>query len=103
MGLEEELSYLYSRMRRKSARSALAGAGRIIHHIQWQYPPSLEASNVAVQRLLVQQPVQQRRRKTANIGDTQRTSDPGMKHAEDVSEGWRTRSSVSRMRYHPSP
>jgi hypothetical protein len=60
----------------------------------------LEASNVALQRLLVQQPVQQRRRKTANIGDTQRTPDPGMRHVEDVSERWRTCSSVSRMRYH---
>jgi len=48
--------------------------------------PSLEAANVAVGRLLVQQPVQQRRRKTANICDTQRTPNPGMKHAEDVSE-----------------
>jgi hypothetical protein len=57
------------------------------------------ASNVAVQRLLVQQPVQQRRRKTADFGDTLRTPDPGMKHAEDVSERWQTRSSVSRMRY----
>jgi hypothetical protein len=61
--------------------------------------PSLEASNVALQRLLVQQPVQQRRRKTVNVGGTQRTPDPGMKHAEDASEHWRTRSSVSRMRY----
>jgi hypothetical protein len=60
---------------------------------------SLEASNVALQSLLVQQPVQQRRRKTANSGDTQRTPNPGMKHAEDVSEHWRTCSSVSRMRY----
>jgi hypothetical protein len=56
---------------------------------------SLEASNVALQRLFVQQ----RRRKTANIGDTQRTPNPGMKHAEDVSERWRTLPSVSRMRY----
>ena len=60
--------------------------------------PSLEAANVAVQRLLVQQPVQQRRRKTAYIGGTQRTPNPGMKHAEDVSEQQRTRSGVSRMR-----
>src|SRR5215472_4674635 len=52
--------------------------------------PSLAASNVVVQRLLVQQPVQQRRRKTAYIGGTQRTPDPGMKDAEDVSERWRT-------------
>jgi hypothetical protein len=59
----------------------------------------LEASNVALQRLLVQQPVQQRRRKTANIGDTQRTPNPGMKHAEDVCERWRTSPGVSRMRY----
>ncbi len=47
--------------------------------------PSLEA-NVALQRLLVQQPVQQRRRKTAYIGEAQRTPDTGMKHAEDVCE-----------------
>ncbi len=45
--------------------------------------PSLEASNVTIQRLLVQQPVQQRRRKAAYIGDTQRTPDPGIKHAEE--------------------
>jgi len=58
------------------------------------------ASNVALQRLLVQQPVQQRRRKTADIGDTQRTPNSGMKHAEDVCERWRTCPSVSRMRYY---
>jgi hypothetical protein len=52
--------------------------------------PSQEASNFALQRLLVQQPVQQRRRKTAYIGGTQRTPDPGMRHAEDDSERWRT-------------
>jgi hypothetical protein len=56
--------------------------------------PSLYASNVALQRLLVQQ----RRRETADMGDTQRTPNPGMKH-EDVSERWRTLQSVSRMRY----
>src|SRR5437763_1019898 len=50
----------------------------------------------------VQQPVQQRRRKIANIDGTQRTPDPGMKHAEDVCEHWRTLPSVSRMRYHLS-
>jgi hypothetical protein len=61
--------------------------------------PSLEASYVALQRLLVQQPVQQRWRKAADFGVTPRTPNPGMKDAEDVSERWRTRSSVSRMRY----
>ena len=37
MGIQDEVSYLYSRMRRKSARSAFAGADQIIHHFQWQY------------------------------------------------------------------
>ncbi len=61
--------------------------------------PSRQGSNIALQRLLVQQPIQQRRRKTADIGDTQRTLNPGMKHTEDVCEHRQTRSSVSRMRY----
>ena len=37
MGIQDEVSSLYSRMRRKSARSAFAGADHIIHHFQWQY------------------------------------------------------------------
>src|SRR5215831_6850705 len=61
-------------------------------------------SNITLQVDVVQQPIQQRRRKAADIGDTQRTPDPGMKDAEDVSERWRTLSGVSRMRYsHPLP
>jgi hypothetical protein len=55
-------------------------------------------SNTAVQ----ENAVQQRRRKTAHIGDTQRTPEPGNKHAESISEHLRTFPSVSRMRYHPS-
>lgn len=51
---------------------------------------------------MVVAPIQQRQRNAAYIGGTQRTPDTGMKHAEDVSERWRTPSSVSRMRYsHP--
>ena len=37
LGLQDELPYLDSRMRRKPARDAFAEAGRIIHHMQWQY------------------------------------------------------------------
>ena len=37
MGRQDEVSSLYSRMRRKSARSAFARADHIIHHFQWQY------------------------------------------------------------------
>ena len=36
-GLLDEVAYLYSRMRGKPDRNAFEGAGRIIHHIQWQY------------------------------------------------------------------
>jgi hypothetical protein len=38
VGLQDEVSSLYSRMRRKPARNAFTGAGRIIHHLPWQYP-----------------------------------------------------------------
>jgi hypothetical protein len=38
MSIQDEVSSLYSRMRRKSARSAIARADHIIHHFQWQYP-----------------------------------------------------------------
>ncbi|MGZ3644596.1 MAG: hypothetical protein ACXVCM_12170 [Ktedonobacteraceae bacterium] len=58
-------------------------------------PASIRFSNTPVQ-----QPVQQRRRKTAEIGGTQRTPDPGIEHAEDACEHRRTLPSVSRMRYH---
>ena len=37
MGIQDEVSSLYSRMRRKSARSAFAGADHIIYQFQWQY------------------------------------------------------------------
>ncbi len=36
-GKQDELSYLYSRMRSKSARNTFAGADQIIHHFQQQY------------------------------------------------------------------
>jgi hypothetical protein len=37
-GLKDEVPYLDGRMRKKSARNTFAGAGRIVHHILWQYP-----------------------------------------------------------------
>ena len=60
---------------------------------------SLHLSKPQNSFLFVQQPVQQRRRKTAHIGDTQRTAGPGNKHVESISEHERTFPSVSRMRY----
>ena len=56
--------------------------------------------NLRILYSFVQQPVQQRRRKTAKIGDTQRTTGPGNKHEESISEYERTLQSVSRMRYY---
>ena len=44
--------------------------------------------------------VQQRRRTTAEIGDTQRTPGPGNEHEENTCEHVRTIPTVSRMRYH---
>ena len=38
--LQDEAACLDGRMRVKPARNAFARAGRIIHHIQWQYPPN---------------------------------------------------------------
>ena len=36
--LKDKVACLEGRMKVKPARNAFAGAGRIIHHIQWQYP-----------------------------------------------------------------
>jgi hypothetical protein len=37
---QDEAAYLDGRIRIKPARNKFAGAIRIIHHIQWQYPAS---------------------------------------------------------------
>jgi len=50
----------------------------------------IKVSKFAIQRLLVQQPVQQRQRKTAKIGDTRRTLKQGNKHEESIGEHQRT-------------
>ncbi|HYB00455.1 MAG TPA: hypothetical protein VED37_09595 [Ktedonobacteraceae bacterium] len=78
---------------RLDSPSILPGTG------QRRERPFPETEHTAIQRVLVQQ----RRRKTAHIGDMQRTPDPGIEHAEDVSERWRTLPGVSRMRYHSHP
>ena len=35
---QDEVAYLNSQMRIEPDRNVFVGAGRIIHHIQWQYP-----------------------------------------------------------------
>ncbi len=35
--LKDEVPYLDGRMRKKSARNTFTEAGRIVHHILWQY------------------------------------------------------------------
>jgi hypothetical protein len=37
VGLQDEVPSLDGRMRKKAARNAFAKAGRIVHHILWQY------------------------------------------------------------------
>ena len=37
VALQDEVAYLNSQMRREPDRNVFVGAGRIIHHIQWQY------------------------------------------------------------------
>ena len=41
VALQDEVAYLNSQMRREPDRNVFVGAARIIHHIQWQYPPAL--------------------------------------------------------------
>jgi hypothetical protein len=38
MALQVEVAYLNSQMRIEPDRNVFVGTGRIIHHIQWQYP-----------------------------------------------------------------
>jgi hypothetical protein len=52
--------------------------------------PSLKASNTAVQHLLVQQPVQQRRRTSAKNNNTLRTEKSHFEHTMDMGEHQRT-------------
>jgi hypothetical protein len=45
--LQDEVTSLEGQMRGKAARNAFAGAGRIVHHIPWQYPlHSLSTSHI---------------------------------------------------------
>lgn len=44
--LQDEATCLDGRMRVKPARNELAGAVRIIHHIQWLYPLIVLASHI---------------------------------------------------------
>ena len=54
------------------------------------YTASMRFSNTAVQRLLVQQPIQQRQRTSAKNNSTQRTYNADFKHKMDTGERLRT-------------
>jgi len=71
---------------------APSGNGRII-------PASIRFTNTAVQRFLVQQPVQQRRRTSAIKHNTLRTEKSHFKHAKDKGEHQRTRHVESPLRH----
>ncbi len=51
--LQDAAAYLNSQMRIEPDRNVFAGAGRIIHHIQWQHHPSaLECFTVSKQSVV---------------------------------------------------
>jgi len=65
------------------------------------YTASMRFSNTAVQRLLEQQPIQQRQRTSAKNNSTQRTYNADFKHKMDTGERLRTTCVESPLRYPP--
>jgi hypothetical protein len=63
------------------------------------YTASMRFSNTAVQRLLVQQPIQQRQRTSAKNNSTQRTYNADFKHKMDTGERLRTTCVESPLRH----